>query len=281
MKRSAWLIILLVICFVLSSVNPAFAFYDSGTPVGTLEELQSLTCPRCGEHVSVAVSQAATCTSFGRGFLYCDHCSYGYYGAGTYRYFTSILPSGHSYYTVPIRSASCISGEQVQYTCSKCGDSYIAEGNPLGHNYVATVLKEVTCTEDGNERYTCSRCSDSYEQTVEALGHDFIYDEKEPTCTEDGYKNGKCSRCGETTETVYPALGHTTEGEWTEEKKAGYLRKGTESQVCSVCKETVYRDIPRKDPTVPILCISGGAVIIAAVTIILKKRKTGKKSQSL
>ena len=281
MKRSALLIILLVICFILSSVNAVYAFYDSGTPCDTLEGLQSLTCPRCGEHVSVAVTQAATCTSLGRGFLYCDHCGYGYYGGGTYRYITTIYPSGHSYYTTLIRSADCTAGEQVQYTCSKCGSSYIAEGDPLGHDYTVTVLKEVSCTEDGNEKYTCSRCGDTYEQTLEALGHDFIYDEKDPTCTEDGYKNGKCSRCGELNETTYPALGHVTEGEWTVEKKAGYLQKGSESQICSVCGETVYKDIPRKDPTIPILCIAGGVIAITAAVIISKKRKDKKGSQPM
>ncbi len=273
MKRSKLSVLLLVIILVLSSVSAAYAFYDHGTPCDTLEGLQSLPCPRCGEHISVVVTEAATCTSLGRGYLYCDHCGYGYYGAGTFIYFTTIYPSGHSYYTEPIRSASCTAGEQIRFTCSKCGDSYISEGSPLGHDYTVTVLKEVSCTEDGNEKYSCNRCGETYEKAVDALGHDFIYDEKEATCTEDGYKNGKCSRCGETTETVYPALGHTTEGEWKVEKNAGYLRKGTESQICSVCGETIYRDVPRKDPTVPLLCIGGVALLTAAVIIFVRNKK--------
>ncbi len=266
-------LIVLALCLVSSLGNTVWAFYDSGTPVGTLDELTHLTCPRCGEYVSVAVYEPATCTGYGRGFLYCDYCSYGYSGAGTFHYYTTILPNGHSYYSTVLRSATCTEGEQIMYTCSVCGSSYVSEGSALGHDYTVEVVKVVSCTEDGTEKYTCSRCNDTHEETVKALGHDFIYDEKEATCTEDGYKNGKCSRCEETTETVYPALGHTTKGEWKVEKDPGYLWKGIETQVCSVCGENVYREIPRKDPTIP-LCIIGGAAVIAVVTaVVLKKRK--------
>ena len=263
------LIILLVLCMTLLISHPLYA-----SEYGWYK-----TCPRCGEQLSLVVYRAPTCDMPGMGFEHCEHCGYGYAGQMTFTQLATIYPLGHSYYSTVLRSASCTEGEQVQYTCSRCGSSYVAEGEPLGHDYTETVLIEVTCTKNGNNSYTCKRCGDTYEQTVEALGHDFIYDEKDPTCTEDGYKNGKCSRCDETTETVYPALGHTTKGKWTVERDPGYIRLGIETQVCSVCGETVSRSIPRKNPTVPLCCIAGVACAAGVVTFLLKKKSKAPQQQ--
>ena len=94
-------------------------------------------------------------------------------------------------------------------TCSKCGET---EGEALGHSYEAVVTAP-TCTEGGYTTYTCSGCGDSYiaDETA-ALGHsEEIIPAVDATCTGTGLTEGrKCSVCGEVTvaQEIVDALGH-------------------------------------------------------------------------
>ncbi len=93
-------------------------------------------------------------------------------------------PTGckHAYVAV-VTEPTCTEAGFTTYTCSKCGDSYVAdEVAALGHDYKA-VVTEPTCTEAGFTTYTCERCGDSYvADEVAALGHEYV--------------NGVCTRCG-------------------------------------------------------------------------------------
>ena len=78
---------------------------------------------------------------------------------------------------------TCTEGGYTTYTCSVCGDSYVAdEVDALGHSYEAVVTAP-TCTEGGYTTYTCA-CGDTYTaDPVDALGHN--------------YEGGVCTVCGE------------------------------------------------------------------------------------
>ena len=122
-------------------------------------------------------------------------------------------PLGHDW-----KDATCTEPK----TCSRCG---AAEGEPLGHDW-----KDATCTEPK----TCSRCGAT---EGEPLGHDW----KDATCTEPK----TCVVCGETDG---EALGHTCE-EWTVVEESTCTVKGTETGVCTVCGETLTRELALADHT--------------------------------
>ena len=124
-------------------------------------------------------------------------------------------------------------------TCSACGET---EGEALGHAYEAVVTAP-TCTEGGYTTYTCSRCGDSYvADETEALGHtEEVIPAVAPTCTETGLTEGKkCSVCGEVTvaQEVVPATGHTEEV--IPAVAATCTETGlTEGKKCAVCGEII------------------------------------------
>ncbi|MCD8010298.1 MAG: hypothetical protein LUF34_05830, partial [Lachnospiraceae bacterium] len=97
---------------------------------------------------------------------------------------------GHSYEAV-VTEATCTEGGYTTYTCTVCGDSYIAdETEANGHTAGEAVtenLVEATCTEDGSYDSVvyCSVCGEELSRetvTVSATGHN--------------YENGVCTVCG-------------------------------------------------------------------------------------
>ena len=166
-------------------------------------------------------------------------------------------------------------------TCSVCGAT---EGKANGHNYEAVVTAP-TCTEKGYTNYTCSVCGDSYvADEVAALGHTWNAADcttaktcsvcgategaaaghnyeavvTAPTCTAGGYTTYTCSVCGDSyvgDETA--ALGHT----WTE-------ATCTEPKTCSVCgytEGTASHDWAEATCTAPKTCKVCGATEGAAL----------------
>lgn len=133
-------------------------------------------------------------------------------------------------------------------TCSKCGQ---IEGEALGHDWLeATCIqaktcqrclgtqgealghkwKDATCTEP----MICAMCG---ETSGKALGHTWV----EATCTE----KKTCSACGKKEGAV---LGHTV-AEWAETKAPTCTEKGEKQGVCTVCGETVSRNIQMLEHT--------------------------------
>ena len=117
--------------------------------------------------------------------------------------------TNHSYQTV-ITAPTCNTDGYTTYTCSDCGDSYVADiVSALGHGYSSHVTNP-TCTNDGYTTYTCSDCNFSYiADRVDALGHDY---EKattsSPTCENHGYELYVCTRCNDSYATNIENLGH-------------------------------------------------------------------------
>ena len=114
--------------------------------------------------------------------------------------------------------ATCVAPK----TCKDCGAT---EGDVAGH-----VWEEATCTTPK----TCKVCK---ETEGEALGHTWA----DATCTE-------AKTCTVCSEKEGEALGHTVDS-WYVEKEATCSELGTETGVCSVCNETVSRDIAMVEHT--------------------------------
>lgn len=143
------------------------------------------------------------------------------------------------------QDATCLAPK----TCKDCG---AAEGEALGHTWEeATCTTAKTCTvckeTEGDALghtwadATCTEaktCTVCSEKEGKALGHTSTdwVVEKEPTCTEVGKESSVCSVCQETVAREIPMAEHTP-GEWTVKEKATIQSDGTEVQNCSVCEE--------------------------------------------
>lgn len=134
-------------------------------------------------------------------------------------------------------------------TCKDCG---VTEGDVADH-----VWEEATCTtaktcvickktegEALGHSWADATCTEAKNCTVcsekegEALGHTVSSwsVEKEPTCSELGSESGVCSVCNETVSREIAMVEHTP-GEWKVKVKATNSSDGTEVQVCSVCEK--------------------------------------------
>ncbi len=89
----------------------------------------------------------------------------------------------HSYVAV-VTAPTCTEDGYTTYTCSECGDYYIAdEVSATGHLY-ETVITEPTCTETGYTTHTCTACGYSYADSVTDV-------------TAHNYVDGVCTECGD------------------------------------------------------------------------------------
>ena len=122
---------------------------------------------------------------------------------------TLTISCEHSYEGV-VTDPTCTEGGYTTYTCSKCGDSYVAdETEATGHSYGSPVLYE----EDGVYiyTYTCIEGDDSYTIDVSAAyaaGYSAGADEAAETVDEDsasyasGYAAGAADAAADAAETV-------------------------------------------------------------------------------
>ena len=114
--------------------------------------------------------------------------------------------------------------------------TYTTTMTVCSHTYSETDRLDATCTDEGTIEYTCSKCGDTYYEDLPALGHQLSYtyydeDMHEVVCTRSGctyndleectYVNGTCSKCGHvkvlaTYTVTYNVLGTTSTASCTE-----------------------------------------------------------------
>ena len=249
------------------------------------------TCSVCGDsyvadhtdalgHTEV-VDKAVSATCTADGLTEGKHCSV----CGTVLVAQQVIPAkGHSYDAV-VTEPDCVNGGYTTYTCSVCGDSYVADHtDALGHTEVVDKAVSATCTADGLTEgkhcsvcgtvlvaqqvipakghsynavvtkpdcvnggyttYTCSVCGDSYvADHTDALGHTEVVDKAvAATCTADGLTEGKhCSVCGTVlvAQQVIPAKGHSYNAVVTE---PDCVNGGFTTYTCSVCGDSYVDD---------------------------------------
>ena len=119
---------------------------------------------------------------------------------------TTIPASGHTY-TVTVINPTCTDAGHTTYTCSDCGESYVANVTPpKGHDEEIAPSKAPTCTAVGfTEGRRCMACGTVTlaQTTIPATGHSYNAVVTEPTCTESGFTTYTCS-CGDS------YIGNTT-----------------------------------------------------------------------
>ena len=98
-----------------------------------------------------------------------------------------------------VTDPNCTNAGYTTYTCSVCGNSYVAnEVQALGHDYEAVVIAP-DCVNGGYTTYTCSVCGNSYvANEVQALGHNYEAIVTAPDCTNGGYTTYTCTACNNT-----------------------------------------------------------------------------------
>ena len=162
----------------------------------------------------------------------------------------SVAALGHKYNPV-VTSPSCTEGGYTTYTCSVCGDSYVADQvDANGHSEKTLAAVAPTCTETGlTEGKQCTVCNTITvaQKPVEAKGHsEKTLAAVAPTCTEAGLTEGKqCTVCNTITVAQKPveAKGHS---EKTLAAVAPTCTETglTEGKQCTVCNTVTVAQKP-------------------------------------
>ena len=162
----------------------------------------------------------------------------------------TVPATGHSYNKV-VTEPTCTEKGYTTYTCSVCGDTYVADYvDALGHTVVVDPAVAPDCTHTGlTEGSHCSVCNIvlKAQETVPATGHKYDKVVTAPTCTEKGYTTYTCSVCGDSYVADYvDALGHSySEAEfvWTEDSSAEYGWTVTAAKTCANCSDKLIAEV--------------------------------------
>ena len=162
----------------------------------------------------------------------------------------TVPATGHSYNKV-VTEPTCTEKGYTTYTCSVCGDTYVADYvDALGHTVVVDPAVAPDCTHTGlTEGSHCSVCNIvlKAQETVPATGHKYDKVVTAPTCTEKGYTTYTCSVCGDSYVADYvDALGHSySEAEfvWTENSSAEYGWTVTAAKTCANCSDKLIAEV--------------------------------------
>ena len=165
----------------------------------------------------------------------------------------TVPATGHKYDKV-VTAPTCTEKGYTTYTCSVCGDSYVADYvDALGHTVVVDPAVAPDCTHTGlTEGSHCSVCNTvlKAQETVPATGHKYDKVVTAPTCTEKGYTTYTCSVCGDSYAADYvDALGHSySEAEfvWTEDSSAEYGWTVTAAKTCANCSDKLIAEVTIK-----------------------------------
>ena len=96
----------------------------------------------------------------------------------------------HNYVAV-VTKPTCKTAGYTTYTCSECGDSYVADEVPALKHIYEGVVTEPTCEDEGYTTYTCTLCGYKCDaDEVDPLGHNWLAATTEAPKT--------CKTCGKT-----------------------------------------------------------------------------------
>ncbi|MCD7770567.1 MAG: leucine-rich repeat domain-containing protein [Oscillospiraceae bacterium] len=182
---------------------------------------------------------AATCTTDGSydSVVYCSVC-----GEELSRETITVPATGHSYEAV-VTDPTCTEDGYTTYTCSACGDSYVAdETEALGHSYYAISWNWEADYSGATVIIGCHNC-DHYD--TEGIYSQYITVSTTPaTCTEDGETVYTAEKywfitLTDTQRVTIPATGHDYEAVVTEPTctEGGYT-----TYTCSVCGDSYVAD---------------------------------------
>ncbi|MBR2319546.1 MAG: dockerin type I repeat-containing protein [Clostridia bacterium] len=153
---------------------------------------------------------------------------------------------GHAYNAV-VTAPDCENGGYTTYTCSVCGDSYVADRTTaLGHT--AEVLKgyAATCDKEGlADGEQCSVCGNILvaQQTIPAVGHSYNAVVTTPDCENSGYTVYACTVCGHSyADNRVDALGHNYQV--TETVDSTCVADGKQVYTCTRCGDSYTEVIP-------------------------------------
>ena len=180
----------------------------------------------CSGLISVTIPNSVT--TIGEGAFYCCSGLNDVYYSGSEEQWEKISVASDNYYLLYA---------EIHYNSAICE-----------HTYSAVVVAP-TCIKQGYTQYTCTNCGESYiADYVDALGHIEVVDKAvAPTCTKSGLTEGKhCSRCNASivVQKTIDALEHSY-GEWQILKEATILNEGERQRSCKACNHTVKEKIQR------------------------------------
>lgn len=150
-----------------------------------------------------------------------------------------IIPALKHDYVAVVTPPTCTEGGYTTYTCTNCGDSYVADlVDPLGHHLdeVGIITKKPACTETGEKVHKCADCDYVEVETLPALGHSWDQGvvTKKATCAEEGILEFTCSVCGETKQESIDMIEH----DYTDNYKIiapTCIARGYTINICNVC----------------------------------------------
>ena len=203
----------------------------------------------------------ATCTVDGSydSVVYCTCCA----PAVEISRETVVIPATGHDYAAEVTAPTCTEQGYTTYTCTVCGDSYVADyKDALGHAAAEAVVENevaADCVNDGSYDSVvyCSVCGEELSReanTIAALGHteaEAVEENRvEATCTVDGSYDTVvyCTVCGDevSRETVViPATGHNEAAAVEENRvEATCTVDGSYDMVvyCTVCGEELSRE---------------------------------------
>ncbi len=229
------------------------------------------TITASGNHVSTPVTGTpASCTAPGlTDGEKCSVCGY------VLKAQEEIPMLEHDYEGVTTKP-TCDAEGYTTYTCTACGDSYVADKvSATGHSWNdGVVTTPATCTTDGVMTFTCQNDSTHTKtETIAALNHDYVETVTPPTCTSKGYTTYDCSRCDSVYIADETALAPHTEATREENRvEATCETDGSYDLVtyCSVCNyvintepktiEATGHDYNDGVVTTPATCITDGVM---------------------
>ena len=229
--------------------------------------------PATGHTIEIINKVDATCLEAGySGDEYCTVCE------SLIKTGEDVAALGHDYVNTLIESTCTEEGKAIQ-TCSRCDYEVVSKIAPTGHTLTHYDAVDPTCVDEGNYEYwQCETCQKIYKeesaenefannsQIIAALGHKTeLRDDVAATCLEAGYSGDAwCTVCGICVEEgqVLEALGHNYE---TTVTPATCTEKGREEQKCSLCGDTIVKEIAKLgheyamlDTSVIPTCVSDG-----------------------